>query len=77
MNIRIEGFTPLQQAIADMVWTLETEDELLDWYRDCADDIKPIAVSVMTMLKCEAIDQNPIEDFSESQEIIDRIQGLL
>ena len=76
MNIRIEGFTPLQQAIADMVWALETEDDLLDWYRACADDIKPVAVAVMMMLKYEAIDQYPIEDFSEALAVIDRIKEL-
>lgn len=76
MNIRIQGFTPLQQAIADMVWSLDTEEELLEWYRSCADDLKPVVFTVMSMLKYEAMDQEPIEDFSQALEVIDRIKEL-
>lgn len=54
--MEIKGFTPLQQAIADLVWSMETAEDIIDWYNACDDEIKPIAHSVITMLKYEYID---------------------
>ena len=75
-KIEIVGFSPLQQAIADMVWHLQTADEIIDWYNACRDEIKPIAHAVISMLRYEYLDQIPIEDFSQALEIINQVKEL-
>jgi hypothetical protein len=39
-------------------------------------NIVPIAHGVMSMMVYEQIDQTPIEDFSDAQEVIDYIREL-
>jgi hypothetical protein len=76
MNIQINNLTPLQRAIADMLWSLDTEQEIVDWINTLPVDIVPVAHAVLTMMVYEQIDQAPIEDMSAAQEVIDRIREL-
>lgn len=74
--ISIPNLTPLQKAIADMLWSLDTEQEIVEWFDTLPRDIQPIAHVVLAMMVYEQIDQNPIEDMSQAQAIIDRIKEL-
>jgi len=74
--LSIPNLTPLQRAIADMLWRLDTTEEIVEWFGTLPANIVPIAHSVMSMMVYEQIDQTPIEDFSEAQEIIDYIREL-
>jgi len=76
MNIKILNLTPLQQAIADMLWSLDTEEEIVEWFDTLPPDIQPIAHAVLSMMVYEQIDQSPIEDMSEALEVIDRVRGM-
>jgi hypothetical protein len=76
MNIKILNLTPLQQAIADMLWSLDTEQEIVEWFDTLPKNIQPIAHAVLTMMVYEQIDQTPIGDMSEAQAVIDRIREL-
>jgi hypothetical protein len=74
--LSIPNLTPLQQAIADMLWSLDTTDEIVEWFNTLPANIVPIAHGVMSMMVYEQIDQAPIEDFSDAQEVIDYIREL-
>jgi hypothetical protein len=74
--LSIPNLTPLQQAIADMLWSLDTEQEIVEWFGTLPANIRPIAHSVLSMMVYEQIDQAPIEDMSAAQEVIDRIREL-
>jgi hypothetical protein len=74
--ISIPNLSPLQQAIADMLWNLDTTEEIVEWFKTLPENIVPIAYSVMSMIVYEQIDQAPIEDFSDAQEVIDYIREL-
>ena len=74
--LSIPHLTPLQQAIADMLWSLDTTDEIVEWFNTLPANIVPIAHGVMSMMVYEQIDQAPIEDFSDAQEVIDYIREL-
>jgi hypothetical protein len=74
--LSIPNLTPLQQAIADMLWRLDTTEEIVEWFGTLPANIVPIAHSVMSMMVYEQIDQAPIEDFSDAQEVIDYIREL-
>lgn len=74
--LSIPNLTPLQQALADMLWNLDTEQDIVEWFGTLPANIVPIAHSVMSMMVYEQIDQTPIEDFSDAQEVIDYIREL-
>jgi hypothetical protein len=74
--LSIPNLTPLQQAIANMLWSLDTTEEIVEWFGTLPANIMPIAHSVMSMMVYEQIDQAPIEDFSDAQEVIDYIREL-
>ena len=74
--LSIPNLTPLQQAIADMLWRLDTTEEIVEWFGTLPANIVPIAHSVMSMMVYEHIDQTPIEDFSDAQEVIDYIKEM-
>jgi hypothetical protein len=74
--LSISNFTPLQRAIADMLWSLDTEQEIVEWFGTLPKNIVPIAHGVMSMMVYEQIDQTPIEDFSDALEVIDYIREL-
>jgi hypothetical protein len=74
--ISIPNLSPLQQAIADMLWRLDTTEEIVEWFETLPENIVPIAYGVMAMMVYEQIDQTPIEDFSDAQEVIDYIKEL-
>ena len=76
MSLQIQGLTTLQRAIADMLWRLDTTEEIVEWFGTLPANIVPIAHSVMSMMVYEQIDQAPIEDFSDAQEVIDYIREL-
>jgi hypothetical protein len=74
--ISIPNLSPLQQAIADMLWSLDTTEEIVEWFETLPESIVPVAHAVMSMIVYEQIDQTPIEDFSDAQEVIDYIKEL-
>jgi hypothetical protein len=74
--ISIPNLSPLQQAIADMLWKLDTTEEIVEWFNTLPENIVPIAHAVMNMIVYEQIDQTPIEDFSDALEVINRIKEL-
>ena len=74
--LSIPNLTPLQRAIADMLWSLDTEQEIVEWFGTLPPNIRPVAHSVLSMMVYEQIDQAPIEDFSDAQEVIDYIREL-
>ena len=76
MSLQIHGLSSLQQAIADMLWSLDTEEEIVEWFDTLPQNIQPIAHAVLSMMVYEQIDQTPIEDMSAAQEVIDRIREM-
>jgi hypothetical protein len=76
MSLQIHGLSPLHRAIADMLWSLDSEQEIVKWFGTLPPDIRPIAHVVLSMMVYEQIDLTPIEDMSAAQEVIDRIQEM-
>jgi hypothetical protein len=74
--LSIPNLTPLQRAIANMLWSLDTEQEIVEWFDTLPQNIQPIAHAVLAIMVYEQIDQTPIEDMSEALEIIDYIREL-
>jgi hypothetical protein len=74
--LSIPNLTPLQRAIAEVLWRLDTEEEIVEWFGILPPKIRPVAHGVLAMMVYEQIDQTPIEDMSEALAVIDRIRKL-
>jgi hypothetical protein len=74
--LSIPNLTPLQQAIADMLWRLDTTEEIVEWFGTLPQNIQPIAHAVLAIMVYEIIDQTPIEDMSAALELIDRVREM-
>jgi hypothetical protein len=74
--LSIPNLTPLQRAIADMLWSLDTEQEIVKWFDTLPQNIQPIAHAVLAIMVYEIIDQTPIEDMSAALELIDRVREM-
>jgi hypothetical protein len=74
--LSIPNLTPLQRAIADMLWSLDTEQEIVKWFDTLPQNIQPIAHAVLAIMVYEIIDQTPIEDMSAALEVIDRVREM-
>jgi hypothetical protein len=74
--LSIPNLTPLQQAIAEVLWRLDTEEEIVEWFGILPPKIRPVAHGVLAMMVYEQIDQTPIEDMSEALAVINRIKEM-
>jgi hypothetical protein len=74
--ISIPNLSPLQQAIADMLWSLDSEQEIVDWINSLPVDIVPVAHTVLAMMVYAQIDQIPLTDFPDALQVINHIKEL-
>ena len=74
--LSIPNLTPLQRAIADMLWSLDTEQEIVKWFDTLPQNIQPIAHAVLAIMVYEIIDLTPIEDMAAALEVIDRVREM-
>jgi hypothetical protein len=71
MNIiRLEGLTPLQAELADRIWQLQTQEEVLAWLGELPRSLRQQAQSLLYLITVECIDQDPLEDLSAAQAVI-------
>jgi hypothetical protein len=68
MLVRVEGLTPRQQQIADLLWVADTDDALRTILRMFGDEAK----LVQEMIVLAAIDQ--VEDVDLANNVIDFIR---
>ncbi len=69
MVVRVEGLTPRQQQIADLLWVADTDDALRTILRMFGDEAK----LVQEMIVLAAIDQ--VEDVDLANNVIDFIRS--
>ncbi len=69
MLVRVEGLTPRQQQIADLLWVADTDDALRTILRMFGDEAK----LVQEMIVLAAIDQ--VEDVDLANNVIDFIRS--
>ena len=73
--MQIHGLSPLQIEICDQLWRMQTSQEIVTWFDALPRSIKPTALAMIMMFNIEAIDENEITDFTEAQELIDRVKA--
>ena len=77
--ISIPNLSPLQQELCDIIWSVESNEQLVGWYESLPRSIKPVAHAMIRMVMFEVLDadiDDGLVDMSESQAIIAHIQSL-
>ena len=74
--IEIHGLSKQQREIADMIWSLDTTEEVVEWF-GTLDNKTLIEAYVVHQLICLAyLDNEPLGRMKEANQIIDRIRHI-
>lgn len=76
MNIEIEGLSPIQHEIADRIWSLETPDQLVEFFQLMPKNLLHDAYVVYHMIIWACIDQNDGNECIEANEVIEYIRNM-
>jgi hypothetical protein len=74
--MEIQGFSPLQQELADRIWCMESMEEIVDWVQTLPRSVAVQAWIVIQMVILESLDSFPLDDLTEASEVIDYIRSL-
>jgi hypothetical protein len=73
--ITIENLTKKQQAICDILWTLDSKDQVIAFIASLPKADKADAVGLYHLMIIESLDQNmDIEDLSLAKQVIDKVK---
>jgi hypothetical protein len=74
--IKISGLTPLQVELCDHIWSLGTQEEVIEWLSGLPKSLRIEATMMMQMIIAEIIDNAEVEDLSVANAVINRIKQL-
>lgn len=75
--LQLNGLTRAQKAMCDIIWSLDTQDEIIDWFNTLPDWQAQEAHVLMKLMILEQLDQQDLGGMSEALAVIDRIKGSL
>lgn len=75
--IQLTGLTRAQQAMCDIIWSMDTQDEIIDWFNTLSADSAQQAHVLMKLMILEQLDQQDLGDMSEAQAVIAHIRGAV
>jgi hypothetical protein len=73
--IQIENLTKMQRVICDVLWSLDSKDQVLNFIRALPQKERAMAVGLYHLMIIETLDQNmDIEDLSLAKQVIDKVK---
>lgn len=74
--ITIEGLTPAQIEICDMIWNMEGHDEIYQWIDSLPTEIGNEAISLLWMMTFALIDDSTadITEFPDAVAVINKVR---
>ena len=70
--MKITGLTTLQHALCEKIWSMDTQEQLTEWFDSLPRSIQAEALTMLYMITAEAIDDEEISDFGPALAVIDR-----
>jgi len=74
--IEIHGLSKRQREIADMIWNLQTTDEVVEWFDSLDNKTLFEAYVVHQMICLECLDTEPLGRMKEARALIKRIKAM-
>lgn len=75
-GVEIPGLSPLQIDLANRIWSMDSTEEIMAFFNELPRSLKVEAYVVYQMILLAYIDQEPMADFAEAQEVIDYVRNL-
>jgi hypothetical protein len=75
-GIEIPGFSPIQRELADRIWSMDTKEQMQQFFDSLPRRLQAEAHVVFHMIVLACIDQEPLDDCDEAREIIERVKYL-
>jgi len=76
MAIEIPGLSPLQIELANKIWEMESMEQVLAFFDTLPRSLKVEAYVVYQMILLAWMDEEPMGDCAEAQEVIDYVRNL-
>lgn len=70
MDIYIDGLSKRQRALADVMWGLDTTEDVVTFITTLPEDQREEAVTVMTLMLWAALDQ--VQDTNLANEVLQK-----
>ena len=76
MSMEIEGLSPLQQEIADQLWSLESPEQITEFFSLLPRSLLHDAYVVHQMMMWACRDSLEPDDFEAAHWVIERVRNL-
>jgi hypothetical protein len=76
MAIEIPGLSPLQIELANKIWGMESMEQVLAFFDTLPRSLKIEAYVVYQMILLAWMDEEPVGDCQEAQEVIEYVRNL-
>ena len=76
MSISIPGLSPRQIDLANRIWSMDTTEEIVAFFDTLPQRAKIDAYVVYTMILWAWMDEEPVGDCAEANQVIDHIRSL-
>jgi len=68
--IKIENLTEHQVELLDTMWSIDKEDEYLEWYESLTDSDRRMSDVLMKLILHELIDESMLDEFSDAKKVL-------
>lgn len=75
-KIEIPGLSPLQVDLANKIWSMESMEEVLNFFDALPRNLKIEAYIVYQMILLAWMDEEPVGDCTEAREVIEYVRNL-
>lgn len=72
--IKIENLSPLQREVCEKIWSMDTQDEVMNWFDTLPRNLRQTAHAMLMMIVVEMIDEEPCTDLRLAQAVIDYVK---
>lgn len=72
--IKIEGLNEAQVALCDILWGLETFDDIVEWINELDEDDRHEALLMIELMNLAILEDEPCDDLSDAVKLINRVK---
>lgn len=72
--ISIEGLTKRQQKLLQIIWSIDSKEQLFMWVRSLKQSDREMVSSLLTVISLEIMEDFIDEDFTEANEVLTKFK---
>jgi hypothetical protein len=75
--LQLTGLTRAQKAMCDIIWSMDTQEQILAWFNTLPSGQAHQAHVLMKLMILEQLDQEDLGEMAEANQVIQQIKGQL